>query len=86
MHSIAMEYFRDTLCMQPLEAAYVRAMDRQNIAHGAPFVLKRYVAEVGGGGEYLLRSRALVPSLSTPHLSFMRSARVRVRHPPLSSM
>lgn len=54
------------------EATYVRALDRQNIAHDAPFVLKRYVT---GVGRHLLRSRTLVPSLSTPHLSFMRSSR-----------
>lgn len=34
--------------VRALEAAYVRAVDRQNIAHGAPFVLKRYVTGVGG--------------------------------------
>ena len=28
--------------------AYVQAVDRQDIAHGAPFVLKRYVTGVGG--------------------------------------
>lgn len=60
------------------KATYVRALDRQNIAHGAPFVLKRYVTRVG---RHLLRSRTLVPSLSTPHLSFMRFSRVRVRYP-----
>lgn len=50
-----------------VRVGYVQAVDRQDIAHGAPSVLKRYVT---GGWGHLLRSRTLVPSLSTPHLSF----------------
>lgn len=60
--------YTDVLYTQPrIRVGYVRAVD---IAHGAPFVLKRYVT---GGWGHLLRSRTLVPSLSTPHLSFTRS-------------
>jgi hypothetical protein len=62
-----------------LVAAYVRAMDRQNIAHGAPFVLKRYVTGVGGTYFVLVLLYLRYPLAIYPSCD----PRVRVRHPLL---
>lgn len=63
-----------------LRAAYVRAANRQDIAHGAPSVLKRYVTGVGGGTYFVLVLLYLRYPLSI-YPSYDSRTYVYVRHP-----